>query len=150
MAAKKASQSPTPSATGSTSPKGPERSRGPATKGRPKKTATAKQQTPRGAKVPQEAPTAATVPPAPTAAAPVAPQAQKLSALDAAAQLLAQTGQAMTCPAMIQALAAQGTWTSPRGKTPAATLYAGILREIQTKGANARFQKTDRGQFAHA
>ena len=37
---------------------------------------------------------------------------------------------------------------SPAGKTPAATLYSGILREIQTRGAEARFQKVERGKFA--
>jgi hypothetical protein len=38
-------------------------------------------------------------------------------------------------------------WTT-KGKTPAATLYAAILREIQKKGSEARFKKVDRGQFA--
>ena len=36
-------------------------------------------------------------------------------------------------------------WTSPGGKTPDATLYSAILREIDTKGAEARFVKTERG-----
>ena len=49
---------------------------------------------------------------------------------------------------MIDAMASKGYWTSPGGKTPQATLYAAILREIQTKGADARFQKTERGHFA--
>jgi hypothetical protein len=75
---------------------------------------------------------------------------KKLSALDAAAKVLAETGQAMTCAALIEAMAAKGYWTSPGGKTPSATLYSAILKELKTKGANARFKKTDRGQFAHA
>jgi hypothetical protein len=54
----------------------------------------------------------------------------------------------MTCREMIEAMAAKGYWTSPGGKTPAATLYSGILREIATKGAQARFKKTERGKFA--
>jgi len=29
-------------------------------------------------------------------------------------------------------------------------VYSAILRELKTKGANARFKKTDRGRFAHA
>jgi hypothetical protein len=45
------------------------------------------------------------------------------------------------------ALSAQGLWTSPGGKTPHATLYASILREINAKGKDARFKKVDRGQF---
>jgi hypothetical protein len=52
--------------------------------------------------------------------------AKRLSALDAAALVLAETGQAMTCPQMIAAMAQKGYWTSPGGKTPAATLYTVI------------------------
>ncbi|MCA8985833.1 MAG: winged helix-turn-helix domain-containing protein [Planctomycetaceae bacterium] len=73
--------------------------------------------------------------------------AGKLSQLDAAVQVLVKAGEPMTSKAMIEAMAAQGLWTSPGGKTPHATLYAAILREIQNKGAAARFQKVDRGQF---
>ncbi|GIW85387.1 MAG: hypothetical protein KatS3mg107_1047 [Gemmataceae bacterium] len=75
---------------------------------------------------------------------------KKLSALDAAAQVLAENGQAMTCQEMIEAMAAKGYWTSPAGKTPHATLYAAILREITTKAKGSRFSKTDRGKFALA
>ena len=74
----------------------------------------------------------------------------KMSALDAAAKVLAESGEPMTSKAMIDAMAAKGYWTSPGGKTPQATLYAAILREVQTKGAEARFQKTERGHFALA
>ena len=45
-------------------------------------------------------------------------------------------------------MAAKGYWSSPGGQTPAATLYSGILRELSTKGEQARFVKTDRGKFA--
>jgi len=72
----------------------------------------------------------------------------KMSALDAAAKVLAEAGQPMTSREMIDAMAAKGYWTSPGGKTPQATLYAAILREMQTRGADARFQKTERGHFA--
>ena len=41
----------------------------------------------------------------------------------------------------------KGYWSSPNGQTPAATLYSAILREIKTKGKEAWFKKTDRGQF---
>ncbi len=40
-------------------------------------------------------------------------------------------------------------WTSPGGKTPEATLYASILRDLK-KGKDARFKKVDRGQVALA
>ena len=73
---------------------------------------------------------------------------KKLSAIDAAAKLLGETGEPMNCKAMIEAIAAKGYWTSPGGKTPHATLYSAILREITIKGNEARFKKTDRGNFA--
>jgi len=75
-------------------------------------------------------------------------QPKKRSALDAAAQVLSEAGQPMNCQEMIAAMTAQGYWTSPAGKTPQATLYSALLREIKTKGDQARFQKTDRGKFA--
>ena len=75
-------------------------------------------------------------------------KAKKLSALDAAAQVLAETGQPMSCKEMIEAMAQKGYWSSPGGKTPASTLYSGITKEIATKGKESRFQKTDRGRFA--
>ena len=46
-------------------------------------------------------------------------------------------------------MAKRGLWSSPNGKTPEATLYAAILREIGTKGDAARFRKVERGQFTH-
>jgi hypothetical protein len=58
---------------------------------------------------------------------------KKLSAIDAAAKVLSEKGEPMNCQDMINAMAAKGYWTSPGGKTPAATLYSAILRELQTK-----------------
>ena len=75
------------------------------------------------------------------------PKAKKTSALDAAARVLAEAGQPMNCQEMIAAMAAKGYWTSPGGKTPAATLYSAILRELKTKKSEARFRKTERGKF---
>ena len=86
---------------------------------------------------------------APAKKASATTKGKKLSALDAAAKLLTETGQPMTCLEMIQAMAAKGYWTSPGGQTPQATLYSAIAREISRKGANARFKKTERGKFAH-
>ena len=84
----------------------------------------------------------------------VAPGAQaegkRLSALDAAAKVLAETGQPMRCTELIAAMAAKGYWTSPGGKTPASTLYSALLRELTTKKDQARFRKTERGQFGLA
>ncbi len=73
---------------------------------------------------------------------------KKLSAIDAAAKVLAESKTAMTTKEMIDAMAQQKLWTSPGGKTPAQTLYSAILREIATKGKEARFAKTERGKFA--
>jgi hypothetical protein len=74
----------------------------------------------------------------------------KLSALAAAAKVLAETGQAMTCKDLIAAMAARGYWTSPAGKTPSATLYAALAREIKVKKDQARFRKRGRGTFSLA
>jgi hypothetical protein len=75
-------------------------------------------------------------------------KAKKVSAIDAAAKLLAGSKEPMGCKEMIATLAAKGLWTSPGGKTPHATLYSAILREINVKGKEARFVKTERGRFA--
>ncbi len=78
------------------------------------------------------------------------PKVKKLSAIDAAAKLLAESGEPLNCQQMIAQIAAKGYWTSPGGKTPAATLYSSIIREIKLKGAASRFIKTERGKFAPA
>src|SRR5437899_1860661 len=49
------------------------------------------------------------------AAASKAASPKKRSALDAAAQILSETGQPMNCQEMISAMAAKGYWTSPGG-----------------------------------
>src|SRR5262245_56719463 len=76
------------------------------------------------------------------------PKPRKVSAIDAAARGLGEASEPMGCKEMIEAMAARGYWTSPGGKTPHATLYSAILREIGTKGKDARFKKTERGKFA--
>jgi hypothetical protein len=84
------------------------------------------------------------------AAPPAQAEGKRLSALDAAAKVLAEIGQPMNCTDLIAAMAAKGYWTSPGGKTPASTLYAALLRELKTKKDQARFRKTDRGKFGLA
>ena len=83
-------------------------------------------------------------------ATPVAAKDKPLSALAAAARVLSENDQPMTCPELIQAMAAKGYWTSPAGKTPAATLAAAMAREIKVKKDQSRFRKTDRGKFGLA
>ena len=75
-------------------------------------------------------------------------QADKnLSALDAAAKVLHDAKKPLTTKETIEAMKAKKLWTSPGGKTPHATLYSAILREINAKGNEARFKKTERGKF---
>ncbi|CAG0957507.1 hypothetical protein PHYC_00547 [Phycisphaerales bacterium] len=74
-------------------------------------------------------------------------KAKRVSALDAAAQVLAKATKPMRATDMIAEMEAKGLWKSPGGKTPEATLYAAIIREIAAKGNAARFKKHDRGVF---
>lgn len=76
------------------------------------------------------------------------PKEKRVSAIDAAAQVLSVSKQPMNAKEMIEAMAAKKLWTSPGGKTPHATLYSAIIREIDVKGKEARFVKTERGKFA--
>ena len=73
---------------------------------------------------------------------------KRLSALDAAAQVLRKAAKPMTSKALIGAMAEQKLRTSPKGKTPHATLNAAMLREIGSKAGKARFKKVGRGLFA--
>ncbi len=97
----------------------------------------------------------ATSEPTPTAGKPkrrrkaaAEPQQKKLSALGAAARVLAETGAPMSCKELIGAMAGKGYWASPGGKTPDATLCSAVLREIKLKGEQSRFLKVGPGRFA--
>lgn len=76
-------------------------------------------------------------------------KAKKASGLDAAAQVLKDAKQPMRCREIVQTMLDKGMWATS-GKTPHATIYAAILREINTKGKDARFKKTDRGLFIYS
>jgi len=69
-----------------------------------------------------------------------------MSGLDAAAKVLAEAGEPLGCKTIVERAIEKGYWKTG-GKTPAATVYAAILREIQKKGDAARFAKADRGMF---
>lgn len=75
--------------------------------------------------------------------------AKKLSGLAAAAQVLAEAGEPLSSKAIVEQMIAKGYWAT-NGHTPASTIYAAIIREIQSKGEAARFRKTDRGKFTRA
>ncbi|MCG3127418.1 MAG: hypothetical protein CHACPFDD_02278 [Phycisphaerae bacterium] len=70
-----------------------------------------------------------------------------LSGLDAAAKILADTGKPMRARELVNTMIERGLWKSG-GKTPHATIYAAMIREIAAKQNAARFRKTDRGLFA--
>lgn len=111
-----------------------------------KKTATKTAQTrkPRAAKAAPAETKHAKAPRTPKAAKPKADG--KMSGLDAAAKVLAEKGEPMRCKDMVETAIAKGYWKSG-GKTPHATIYAAIIREIAKKGGESRFQKSDRGLF---
>ena len=73
-------------------------------------------------------------------------KARKPSGLDAAVQVLAASKETMRCKDIVDKMLSQGLW-STKGKTPHATIYAAIIREIQNKGDASRFEKVDRGWF---
>ena len=79
----------------------------------------------------------------------VEPGAKKSSGLSAAHQVLTDAGEPMRCGDMVEKMLSSGLWKT-NGKTPAATIYAAIVREISTKGTASRFRKTDRGLFTVA
>jgi HB1, ASXL, restriction endonuclease HTH domain len=77
---------------------------------------------------------------------PVKPDRQKrVSGLDFAAEVLAKAGKPLNARTIAEKVIAAGWQTN--GKTPHATLYSAILREITKKGKESRFRKTDRGLF---
>jgi len=76
----------------------------------------------------------------------VGAQGRKMSGLDAAAKVLEEAGEPLSCKAIVERAFEAGYWRSG-GRTPAATIYAAILREIQKKGEAARFRKVARGKF---
>ena len=71
---------------------------------------------------------------------------KRLSGLDLAAKVLAESKEPLQAKAIAERAIAAGWKTS--GKTPHATLYAAMIREIAKKGKDARFVKTDRGLFS--
>jgi hypothetical protein len=70
---------------------------------------------------------------------------KKLSLLAAAYQVLKDAGEPMDCKAIVEAASQKGLWTSPAGRTPHATLYSAILRELAAKGAQPLGSKKSAG-----
>ena len=75
---------------------------------------------------------------------------KRLSGLDAAARVLEETGEPMNVKQIVELAEQKGYWKSPGGKTPWATVYSAMIREIKKRGQEARFRKAERGRFVHA
>ena len=106
---------------------------------------------PSGPETPPEAETtrkAKTPPKAATGEAGASGGKTRMSCLDAAAVVLANSPEPMNVKAIVAAAEGRGLWKSPGGKTPWATLYSAIAAEIKKKGNESRFAKADRGRFA--
>jgi hypothetical protein len=73
---------------------------------------------------------------------------KRVSGLDLAAKVLAEARRPLPAKDITELVLAAGWKTN--GKTPHATLYAAMIREIAKKGKDARFVKTDRGLFTAA
>ncbi len=81
-----------------------------------------------------------------TAKAGTSAKGRKTSALNAAAQVLAEANEPLSTGEIVKRMLERGLWQT-RGRTPQATLYSALLRRIQKDGANARFRKVERGRF---
>ena len=75
---------------------------------------------------------------------------KKLTALDAAYAVLQDAGTTLTAPEIYAKMVEKKLWESPNGLTPAATIYAAILRDVGTKGKDSRFRRPEPSKFAAA
>ena len=74
------------------------------------------------------------------------PKEKKISGLDAAVKVLTERGEPLNTKEMVERMLAKGLGYSD-GKTPAATIYAAMIREIAAKGDRSRFRKVGRRKF---
>jgi len=73
---------------------------------------------------------------------------KRLACLNAAVEVLnLHPEEPLNCKRMIELMVEHNLWQSKAGATPHNTLYAAILREINTKGDMSRFEKVERGSF---
>ena len=74
---------------------------------------------------------------------------KKKSLLDLAADILKESGEALSSKELVEKAKATG-WVCS-GKTPEQTLYSGIFREMKEKGDASRFRKSEqKGKFEFA
>lgn len=69
--------------------------------------------------------------------------------LSAAVKVLAEAKEPLNCKQLVERMLEKGYWQTS-GKTPSATIYSAIIRQIKEKGADADFRKVERGKFALA
>ena len=75
------------------------------------------------------------------------PKERKPGILTIAANILKSAKKPMTTKEIVEQALAKGLWET-KGKTPSATLYSAILREVLNKGDKARFARGEKhGQF---
>ena len=60
--------------------------------------------------------------------------------------MLAEAGEPLNCKQIVERAFEKGYWRS-EGKTPHATIYSSIIREIASKDDQSRFRKAARGRF---
>ena len=99
-----------------------------------------------GAKKPAKGTSKAKAKKAATRAKQGAKGGKKPSGLDAAARVLAEAKEPMTCRQIVEVAFEKKYWKSG-GQTPHATIYSAMIREIATKSKDSRFKKVDRGRF---
>lgn len=79
-------------------------------------------------------------------ASPKAAKSRPMGALDAAAKVLGESKKPMRAIEIYAEIESRGMWKT-LGKTPEATIYAAMIREIAAKGNDSRFKKAERGMF---
>ena len=72
----------------------------------------------------------------------------KMSLIKAAIKILDESDEALNAKKLVELAKAKAYWTPGAGKTPEQTLYSAIVREIKTKGDDARFKMISKGHFA--
>jgi restriction system protein len=73
-------------------------------------------------------------------------QPKKLSALEAAYQVLLQAGEPLRCEEITRRMFAQNLWVTA-GKTPDATVHARLCVDLKKKGTDSRFVRTGKATF---
>ena len=75
---------------------------------------------------------------------------KKLSLMDAAVEVLKQSGEPMNTREMVKAATDSGLWIPTDCKTPEQTLYGSIFREMKTKENPRIIKSAVKGKFEYA